>query len=170
MYIFSAETPLWKISIVEQNEKITHLYFQWEKIPNIYKIKETLLLKEAFHQLDLYFSGKIKTFSLPLNPTGTPFMQKIWNALQTIPYGTTVSYKEIAQQINNPKAVRAVGMANNRNPIPIFIPCHRVIGSNGSLVGYGAGVTIKKQLLDIENIFFTTKKRAAYISTALSTL
>lgn len=152
MFIFSSQTILGKISIAEHEGKITHLYFSKEKISSDFLVKETPLLKEAFRQLNEYFSGKLKIFSLPLAPIGTTFMQSVWKTLPTIPYGTTASYKDIAIAINNPKAVRAVGMANNRNPIPIFIPCHRVIGSNWDLVGYGAGLSIKKQLLAIEGI------------------
>lgn len=158
MYIFWSQTPLGKIHIVEQDGKIIHLYFPWEKIPKIYETKETPLLKKAFYQLDLYFSGKSKTFSLPLSPMGTPFMQKIWETLLTIPYWTTASYKDIAKLIGNEKAVRAVGMANNKNPIPIFIPCHRVIGSNGNLVWYWGWLGIKKKLLTLESKNMEKKK------------
>ena len=94
--------------------------------------------------------GKRKSFDLPLKPEGTEFQKKVWNALLDIPYGETRSYKDIAVAIGNPKACRAVGMANNRNPISIIIPCHRVIGANGSLVGYGGGLPIKIELLNLE--------------------
>lgn len=110
----------------------------------------TPLLAETVRQLDEYFAGKRHDFDLPLAPQGTPFQQKVWAALRQIPYGTTASYGQIAATMGNPKASRAVGMANNRNPIAIIIPCHRVIGSDGSLVGYGGGLPIKKQLLELE--------------------
>lgn len=98
-----------------------------------------------------YFSGKLKQFSIPLNPYGTNFMRKVWNALQKIPYGETATYKDISELIEHPKAYRAVGLANSRNPIPIFIPCHRVIGANGKLVGFsGGGLDLKQKLLDLE--------------------
>lgn len=99
-----------------------------------------------------YFNGALKVFDLPLDVIGTPFQKQVWQALTEIPYGKTVTYKDIAVKINRPKAVRAVGMANNKNKIPIIIPCHRVIGSNGSLVGYGGGLHIKKKLLSLEGV------------------
>ncbi len=101
-------------------------------------------------QLDEYFAGKRKTFDLRLNPKGTPFQKKVWAALCEIPYGKTASYKEIAQAVGNPDAARAVGMACNKNPIAIVIPCHRVVGSNGALTGYASGLDRKKQLLEFE--------------------
>lgn len=112
--------------------------------------EETALTKEAFRQLDEYLAAKRKEFDLKLNPVGTEFQKKVWNALLEIPYGETCSYKDIAIAIDNPKASRAVGLANNRNPISFIIPCHRVIGANGSLVGYGGGLELKKKLLKLE--------------------
>jgi O-6-methylguanine DNA methyltransferase len=100
--------------------------------------------------LSEYLIGERKSFDLPLNPRGTVFQQQVWKALCDIPYGETRSYKQIAEAIGNPKAVRAVGMANNRNPLLIVIPCHRVIGANGKLVGYGAGIEKKEFLLKLE--------------------
>lgn len=110
----------------------------------------TAVLEMAGTQLMEYFQGKRKEFSLPLSPEGTPFQKKVWEALQKIPYGQTRSYGEIAAQIGNPKACRAVGGANNKNPIMIFIPCHRVIGADGSLVGFGGGLPAKRYMLDLE--------------------
>ncbi|MPM31131.1 Methylated-DNA--protein-cysteine methyltransferase, constitutive [bioreactor metagenome] len=107
-------------------------------------------MKEAFRQLELYLAGKLKRFDLPLKAEGTPFMKKVWEKLVEVPYGTTASYKDLAIASGNPKAVRAVGMANARNPIAIFIPCHRIIGTNGKLVGYGGGLELKTWLLDME--------------------
>lgn len=106
--------------------------------------------KECIRQLEEYFQGNRYEFDLPLHPVGTPFQQKVWEALQQIPYGETRSYKEIAIECGNEKACRAVGMANNRNPIAIVIPCHRVIGKNGKLVGYAGGLDIKTFLLELE--------------------
>jgi len=103
-------------------------------------------------QLQEYFAGKRKVYELPLDLYGTPFQKSVWNALRTIPYGETRSYKDIALAIGAAKAVRAIGGANNRNPIPIVIPCHRVIGSNGALVGYGGGLPIKEHLLALEGV------------------
>ncbi|MCH5265858.1 MAG: methylated-DNA--[protein]-cysteine S-methyltransferase [Lachnospiraceae bacterium] len=108
------------------------------------------LLRQACQELEEYFAGKRKVFSVPLSVHGTEFQERVWKELQKIPYGTTCSYGQLAAAIGKPKACRAVGMANNRNPLPIFIPCHRVIGSNGKLVGYGGGLDIKEKLLKLE--------------------
>ena len=110
----------------------------------------TPLLLRAFEQLEEYLAGVRKKFDLPLAPAGTPFQGKVWNALDQIPYGKTRSYRQIAEAVNSPKGFRAVGMANNRNPIAVFIPCHRVIGADGSMVGYGGGLDIKEHLLRLE--------------------
>ena len=135
-------------------DKITDLFFEYE-IENIkkssnYIIKETTLIKKAASQLFEYLNEKRRDFNLPLLKEGTDFQISVWNELLKIPYGETRSYKDIAIAINNEKAVRAVGMANNRNKISIFIPCHRVIGSNKKLVGYGGGLEIKEFLLNLE--------------------
>lgn len=152
--IFYYKTPIGKIGIVEDEGKITNVYFETNNIPrDVYKHKETDILKEANRQLQDYFNGKLTTFSLEFAPSGTEFMKEVWNALLEIPYGETRSYKQIAQRTGHNFAYRAVGLANNRNPIPIFIPCHRVIGSNQTLVGYGGGLNIKKHLLELENKF-----------------
>ena len=107
-------------------------------------------LEDAARQLTDYFKGTLREFSVKVAPQGTPFQQRVWAALQDIPYGETLSYGALAQRLGNPKAVRAVGLANGSNPISIFIPCHRVIGSNGSLVGYGGGLATKQALLALE--------------------
>lgn len=108
------------------------------------------VLKEAVKQLDEYFQAKRTDFELPLDPEGTLFQKSVWDKLRLIPFGATCSYQQIANTIEKPKAARAVGQANNRNPLPIVIPCHRVIGSNDSLVGYAGGLTTKKWLLEHE--------------------
>jgi methylated-DNA-[protein]-cysteine S-methyltransferase len=113
--------------------------------------EERAVFDGAIAQLDEYFSGRSKAFDLALSPDGTPFQKQVWSALQTIPYGETISYKELAQRIGKPKAVRAVGAANGANPIPIIIPCHRVIGNDGSLTGFGGGLPLKKRLLELES-------------------
>lgn len=105
---------------------------------------------EARRQLDAYFAGRLRRFDLPLAPEGTPFQQRVWRALLDIPYGETVSYGELARRIGRPSAVRAVGAANGQNPLSIVIPCHRVIGSDGRLVGYGGGLPAKSALLALE--------------------
>lgn len=109
------------------------------------------VLEKAVHQLEAYFSGNLKTFNLPVKQTGTRFQKKVWSALEAIPYGETKSYKDIAKMIDHPKAYRAVGGANNKNEIPIIIPCHRVVGSSGKLTGYAGGLRIKEWLLNHEN-------------------
>jgi methylated-DNA-[protein]-cysteine S-methyltransferase len=113
-------------------------------------LRDSAKLAFARVQLQEYFDGTRTTFDLPLHPIGTTFQLDVWQALASIPYGVTVSYAAIAQQIQRPKAVRAVGAANGRNPIPIVVPCHRVIGSNGSLTGFGGGLPTKQFLLALE--------------------
>ncbi|MFX3631307.1 MAG: methylated-DNA--[protein]-cysteine S-methyltransferase [Candidatus Pristimantibacillus sp.] len=107
-------------------------------------------LASALTQLERYFQGELQQFDLELDMLGTPFQRKVWEALQHVPYGETCSYKQIAEAIGQPAAVRAVGGANNRNPVAIIVPCHRVIGANGAMVGYGGGLPIKTALLRLE--------------------
>ena len=121
--------------------------------------KRSKLADMAIQQLEEYFSGKRSYFSLPMAPVGTQFMQDVWKALIAIPYGEVKSYGDIAREIGKPKACRAVGMANNRNPLPIIIPCHRVIGSNGNLVGYAGGLGCKEKLLTLEKENSRQRKR-----------
>lgn len=109
------------------------------------------IFAEALRQLDGYFSGTLTLFDLPLAPRGTVFQKQVWDELRKIPYGTTTSYREIARRIGSPNAMRAVGAANGRNPIAIIVPCHRVIGANGSLVGYAGGLPLKYALLELEH-------------------
>ena len=132
LYLVATETHLINIQFTQPQKAL---------------LQTTELLSMATIQLDEYFQGKRTTFSLPFKLTGTPFQLAVWKELQNIPYGQTTSYKEIAQKINKPKAYRAVGMANNKNPLPIIIPCHRVIGSNGKLIGYAGGLKLKNYLL-----------------------
>lgn len=106
---------------------------------------------EVIRQLQAYFRGELQEFDLPLAMEGTAFQLRVWNELRAIPYGETISYAQLAGRIGNPKAIRAVGSANGSNPIPIIVPCHRVIGSDGSLTGFGGGLSTKKKLLDLEN-------------------
>jgi methylated-DNA-[protein]-cysteine S-methyltransferase len=149
--IFYYATKVGRIRIEEDGTSITKLDFiSTDDEEEITEKNETALLREAIKQLEEYFEGKRKSFDLPLNLEGTEFQKKVWNALKEIPYGETRSYGEIAKVIGNEKAARAVGMANNRNPISIIIPCHRVIGASGKLVGYGGGLHIKEKLLEVE--------------------
>jgi len=113
--------------------------------------EDSSLFHDAIRQLREYCAGERKTFSLTLSPEGTDFQQAVWSGLQKIPYGETISYQQLAESIGKPKAVRAVGAANGANPIPIIIPCHRVIGHDGSLTGFGGGLPLKKRLLELES-------------------
>ena len=145
-------SPLGRIVLVENGEAITHLHIG-EEIPlSCAEQRQTPLLAEACRQLSEYFAGTRREFHLPLAPAGTAFQEKVWRALCSIPYGQTRTYKDIAQAVGCPKGFRAVGLANNKNPIAILVPCHRVIGANGKLVGYAGGVHLKKFLLELEGI------------------
>lgn len=146
--IFFYDTPVGKLCIGEENGSITRV--TWSKVPGEYILKETELILNCKRQLEEYFTGERKAFCLPLGPKGTDFQQRVWKALQEIPYGETRTYGEIAAAVGNPKAARAVGMANNRNPIGIIVPCHRVVGANGKLVGYAGGMEKKEWLLELE--------------------
>lgn len=137
------------VTIAEQDGKIVRVSLGGNGIPEG-ENKQTRLLVQAAGQLDEYFTGKRKEFDLPLAAKGTLFQKKVWNALCTIPYGETRSYKDIAIQIGNAKACRAVGMANHNNPIGIIVPCHRVVGADGKLVGYAGGLDRKQLLLELE--------------------
>lgn len=150
-YIKYTDTKIGNIAIVEEDEKIIAIEMNKKHEEDILP-KDTLLLKETEKQLIQYLDGKRTAFDVPLNPKGTKFMKKVWTALQEIPYGQVRTYGQIAQKVGNPKAARAVGMANHRNPIPIIIPCHRVIGSNGKLVGYALGMQRKQFLLNLEGV------------------
>jgi methylated-DNA-[protein]-cysteine S-methyltransferase len=122
--------------------------------------------QQAVLELEEYFAGKRKDFSMPLDLYGTPFQKAVWTALTRIPYGETRSYKDIALAIGSGKAVRAIGGANNRNPVPVIVPCHRVIGANGTLVGYGGGLPIKEHLLELEG-FLPGNKQSYQLTTPL---
>lgn len=141
------EETIKEIEEVEETGNIERI--DWDLLSENQK-KAQYHLNLACQQLEEYFQGNRKTFDVPVHMKGTPFQQSVWNALREIPYGETRSYKEIAQAIGNPKACRAVGMANNRNQILIIVPCHRVIGADGSLVGFGCGLNAKKYLLNLE--------------------
>jgi methylated-DNA-[protein]-cysteine S-methyltransferase len=118
-------------------------------------------LREPAEQLEAYFAGELRDFDLPLAPQGTPFQREVWSALRGIPYGSTISYGELAAAVGRPHAARAVGAANGRNPIAVVVPCHRVIGASGALTGYGGGLGRKRLLLDLEAGRRTLPQRAA---------
>ena len=151
IFQYSYETKLGSVTFVEEDGTLlaisTHRTFTAT-------VMETPFIKEVYHQFTEYLIGERKSFDLPFKLTGTDFQNRVWRALCEIPYGETRSYKQIAEAIGNPKAVRAVGMANNRNPLLVLVPCHRVIGSNRQLVGYAAGLDKKQFLLHLENPCF----------------
>ncbi|MES2308735.1 MAG: methylated-DNA--[protein]-cysteine S-methyltransferase [Verrucomicrobiota bacterium] len=142
------DSPLGRLRVTASTKGIVSLEFVPSKAKPV--LPTTLLLKKAFRQLDLYFKGKLQAFDLPLDPTGTPFQSQVWKALSQIPYGETRTYGEIAKKIRSPRASRAVGGACNRNPLLIIVPCHRVVGSTGKLVGFAWGLKAKQALLDGE--------------------
>lgn len=141
------QTSLGKIWIAADENAIYRISFFeiWDAVE-----KETPAIREAYNQICDYLHGERKTFDLLLAPQGTPFQKSVWDELMKIPYGEVRSYKQIAEAVGNPNACRAVGMANNKNPLLIVVPCHRVIGSNGALVGYGGGLNNKSYLLKLE--------------------
>jgi methylated-DNA-[protein]-cysteine S-methyltransferase len=150
MKLYYQQTPLGNTGIAEKAGNICAVYFESDTINEDYQLKNTPLIEQAFIELQQYFSGTRQQFTVPLLAQGTVFRQTVWQSLLTIPYGKTISYKQLAQMINKPKACQAVGQANGKNPIPIFIPCHRVIGIKGDLIGYSSGLAIKQYLLDLE--------------------
>ena len=145
-------SPIGPLSLVEENGALVEVRWNFDLPRDAapLALPSTPLLRQAAAELAAYFAGQLRAFTVPLAPKGTPFQQKVWAALREIPYGETRSYKEIAAMVGNEKACRAVGMANNRNPLPIFIPCHRVVGADGKLVGYAGGLDVKTFLLNLE--------------------
>ena len=150
MNYYTKNTSIGEITIIENKGFITNLYLGKKQIAANYR--DTEVINEGFSQLEEYLKGERKTFTLPLNPKGTKFQQRVWSILLNIPYGETRTYKEVAALAGNEKASRAVGSANHNNPIPIFIPCHRVIGSDKSLTGFAYGLGVKEKLLDLEQV------------------
>lgn len=149
MDLITLSTPLGPMAVAGEGAFVTRLYLPNEGPPPV-PCRETPVLAQARDQLLAYLAGERRVFTLPLRPAGTPFQQEVWTALEAIPWGERRTYGQIAAAIGRPKAVRAVGQANHRNPIPIFIPCHRVIGAGGKLTGYGGGLDLKEKLLDLE--------------------
>lgn len=147
------ESPIGLLEVMEENGAVTRICFMQGDAPAQPESQlgsQSMILQETVRQLQEYFAGERTEFSIPLAPQGTEFQKKVWKALLRIPYGETRSYGEIAQMVGNSKASRAVGMANHNNPIPILIPCHRVIGKNGKLTGYAGGLEKKTALLELE--------------------
>ena len=165
MYVTEFETELGRTVLAANEQALTGLWFAGQRhfdgIPDTWIYEEAPILKAAKQQVLDYFEGKLQAFNLPLEPLGgTPFQQRVWQALQGIDYGMTCSYGDIANQLNQPKAVRAVGTAVGKNPLTIIIPCHRVLGSQKQLTGYAGGLERKSWLLKLEQ---TTKlKTEAY--------
>ena len=146
-------SPLGSLLLVGHNGILEQLHFPNQKVQHLIAddwIETSAPFTAAILQLDQYFDGTRHEFDVPLAPRGTAFQRNVWQALQNIPFGRTASYSDIATIVGNPKGCRAVGMANAKNPIPIIIPCHRVIGKNGTLTGFGGGIETKQFLLDLE--------------------
>ena len=147
--ILIVSSPVGPLTLTQEDQALTGLHFG--EHPQQGAEDPTPLLEEAARQLEEYFAGQRKVFSLPLAPKGTEFQLRVWQALLQIPYGETRSYGELAAMVGNPKACRAVGGANHRNPLSILIPCHRVVGTGGSLTGYAGGLSVKEFLLKLES-------------------
>jgi methylated-DNA-[protein]-cysteine S-methyltransferase len=154
IYCTLYESPIQSLRLVSNGQSLLGIYMMSEKhllTPQDGVEDESVApFPETKQQLTAYFSGTLTEFDLPIQMQGTVFQQRVWEALKTIPYGTTMSYGELAQQIGQPKASRAVGLANGRNPLSIVVPCHRVIGANGTLTGYGGGIERKQWLINHE--------------------
>ena len=155
MWFDAFDTKIGVLTVAMDATGIRHILFPRNKYDapdrDSWK-RDAIALREPREQLLAYFAGKRTTFDLPLAPAGTPFQLKVWNALAQIPFGSTWSYRDLAARVDAPKAVRAVGAANGRNPLPIVLPCHRVIGSDGSLTGFGGGLPLKQFLLEHEGV------------------
>lgn len=148
-------SPIGNIYLIASDKGLSGVYNSIQAVPmldssNYLLNKQRVILEHASRELAEYFENKRKTFTVQLDIQGTPFQQKVWQSLLEIPYGKTISYKQLAAMVGNPKASRAVGSANGKNPLWIIIPCHRVIAANGTLGGYAGGLATKKHLLDLE--------------------
>ncbi len=152
-YYTYTDSPIGRLLLAGDGENLHTLGFPGGKMQRRHEpgwVEDATLFTQAIEQLRAYFAGELKQFDLSLAPAGTDFQRKVWSALQGIPYGETRSYGELATEVGNGKASRAVGAANGRNPIPVIIPCHRVVGSDGSLTGFGGGLETKQRLLALE--------------------
>jgi methylated-DNA-[protein]-cysteine S-methyltransferase len=148
-YTTTIDSPVGPLLLTSDGTSLTRLLFDAQPDPS-WSTEPCALLDRAVAQLREYFAGERTTFDLPLEPSGTPFQLTVWTALRDIPYAETINYGELALRVGNARASRAVGLANGRNPISIVVPCHRVIGANGSLTGYGGGLDRKRTLLELE--------------------
>lgn len=151
IYIDSIKTPIGILEVTAVEDAVASVYF----VDKPQSVRTNAITQLAVSQLQEYFNGERQSFSLPLLATGSDFQQQVWQALTTIEYGDTCSYADVANQISNPKGVRAVGLANAKNPMTIVVPCHRVIGKNGALTGYAGGVDRKAWLLKHEGVLLT---------------
>jgi len=150
------DSPVGDIILIADNENICSIYWpnqepDKKKFPNLERKDGSKVLKAAVKQLNQYFEGKRPVFDIPIKMDGTEFQRNVWDALSSIKFGETVSYRDIANKVGNPKAVRAVGAAIGKNPISIIVPCHRVIGADGKLTGFAGGLGTKEFLLDLES-------------------
>ena len=152
--IMTIDSPIGLLGLVVSDGALTELHMDATPRTAAGDATERKVMGEAVSQVEAYFDGSLKDFDLPLRSDGTPFQQAVWRALERIPYGTVTSYVEIARRVGKPTASRAVGAANGRNPIAIIVPCHRVIGADGSLTGYGGGMWRKEWLLNHEGHAF----------------
>lgn len=150
MIYTTVDTPIGALLVAGEEGTIVEIHFAGRGEPREDWVRDDEALHPAAVQLRSYFAGKRTAFDLELAPRGTEFQQAVWRALRDIPYGETTTYAEIARRIGRPSAVRAVGAANGANPIPIVIPCHRVIGTSGSMTGFGGGIDVKRRLLALE--------------------
>jgi methylated-DNA-[protein]-cysteine S-methyltransferase len=150
-YYTRHQSPIGELQLLADHEGLTGLYLRAEPVRTGWE-RADAPFAAVREQLDAYFAGELTEFDLPLAPTGTEFQMRVWDELRRIPFGETISYGELAVRIGNPRTVRAVGLANGRNPVPIIVPCHRVIGADGSLVGYGGGLDRKRWLLEHEAV------------------
>lgn len=147
------DSPVGRLLLAGSDDFLNVLWFQSgakPRNPDPSWHRDDRAMRRPADELREYFAGKLQNFSLAVQPEGTPFQKRVWTELQRIPYGETISYGQLAERVGNPKASRAVGLANGANPISIIVPCHRVIGSNGKLTGYGGGLGIKEKLLALE--------------------
>jgi methylated-DNA-[protein]-cysteine S-methyltransferase len=153
MFWHEMQSPVGRLLLAGDGTCVKHIHFQSgrrDMRPGADWVRNPRKLADVVHELEEYFAGKRKRFDVQLGAQGTDFQRVVWRALVAIPYGETVSYGELARRIGHPQASRAVGLANGANPLPIIVPCHRVIGSNGSLTGFGGGLDVKRKLLELE--------------------